>query len=97
MPNRIITSVGIWTFISEPQYIKDDFNFTKELCNAFNLKYILPYTQSEEYGLLEPMFIIQKFKDVNLQILHTDYKIKYMHLETISNIYNYYDNICLLY
>jgi hypothetical protein len=92
LPNRIITSVGIWTFISEPHYIKDDYNFTIDLCNTLNLKYILPYTQSEEYGLLEPMFIIQKFKDLNLQNLYTD-KIKYMHLETLSNIYNYYDVI----
>jgi len=49
LPNRIITSVGIWTFIYEPHYIKDDYNFTIDLCNTLNLKYILPYTQSEDY------------------------------------------------
>jgi hypothetical protein len=92
LPNRIITSVGIWTFIYEPHYIKDDYNFTIDLCNTLNLKYILPYTQSEEYGLLEPMFIIQKFKDLNIQNLYSD-KIKYMNLDTLTNIYNYYDVI----
>ena len=92
LPNRIITSVGIWTFIYEPHYIKDDYNFTIDLCNTLNLKYILPYTQSEEYGLLEPIFIIQKFKDLNIQNLYSD-KIKYMNLDTLTNIYNYYDVI----
>jgi hypothetical protein len=92
LPNRIITSVGIWTFISEPHYIKDDYNFTIDLCNTLNLKYILPYTQSEEYGLLEPMFIIQNFKDFYLQNSYTN-KIKYMNLDTLTNIYNYYDVI----
>lgn len=92
LPNRIITIVGIWTFISEPTYIKDDYNFTIELCNTLNLKYILPYTQSKEYGLLEPMFLIQNFKQLNLQILQNN-KIKYMNMSTLSNIYNYNDVI----
>ena len=97
LPNRIITSIGIWTFISEPYYIKDDHKFTEELCTTLDLKYILPYTQSEEYGLLEPMFIIQNDKltnyqsYINSQIYQNVYNIKYMTLTTISNIYNFED------
>ena len=88
LPYRIITAIGIWTFISEPQYIKNDYNFSIELCKTLNLKYILPYTQSDEYGLMEPMFIIREY---NINLYHDIFKIKYMNLDTIINIYTFDD------
>lgn len=98
LPLRIITTVGIWTFVSEPTYIEYDMSFTMELYTKLNLKYILPYTYSETYGLLEPMFMICNF-DKN-KFNNDYYKINYINLNTISKIYNFddmYKNIINLF
>jgi hypothetical protein len=100
LPLRIITILGIWTFITEPTYITYDLHFTQELYKTLNLKYILPYTYCEKYGLLEPMFIINNFFDsesfnpINLiNLIYLNPRLMLPDMNTISKIYNFEDFI----
>lgn len=85
LPISIITPIGIWNFVDNPEYIINDINFSLDLIKYFDPILIKPGYIDNSGNLFNPVFLLTKY-NINIDKLDNFKKIDIRHL---FKIYDY--------